>query len=130
MSISSASTANINSFPYETKTVIRPWGWYREYARNIQCTVWFVEMKPGECGSLQMHAGFDELWIFLTDGAEVQIGDEIHNPSAGDEIFIPRRTRHRLSNLRGKYPVRMFEVAFGTVSDDDKVRYEDKYGRC
>ena len=25
----------------------RPWGRYREYARNQPCTVWIVEMKPG-----------------------------------------------------------------------------------
>lgn len=113
----------------EVKSVIRPWGGYREYARNTPCTVWLVEMKPGECGSLQSHANFDELWVMATDGAEVQVGDELLHPRAWDEIFIPRGTRHRLSNLRGSEPIRMFEVAFGMVSDEDKVRYEDKYGR-
>ena len=46
----------------------------------------------------------------------------------GDEVFIPRRTRHRLSN-KGTEQLRMLEVAYGEVRDDDKTRYEDKYGR-
>jgi len=107
----------------------RPWGRYREYARNEPCTVWMVEMKPGEAGSLQSHEHFDELWVMLTDGGVVQVGDEVLHPRAYDEIFIARGTRHRLSNEGGTEPVRMFEVAYGEVRDEDKVRYDDKYGR-
>ena len=107
----------------------RPWGRYREYARNQPCTVWIVEMKAGEQGSLQSHQNFDELWIMLTDNAEVQVGDEVLQPKALDEIYIPRGTKHRLSN-RGDHLFRMMEVAYGDVQDDDKIRYEDKYGRA
>ena len=110
------------------RIIERPWGRYREYARNEPCTVWIVEMKPGEQGSLQSHRNFDELWIMLTDGAEVQVGDEVKEAHAGDEFFIPRNAKHRLSN-RGNETLRMLEVAYGDVQDDDKVRYEDKYGR-
>jgi mannose-1-phosphate guanylyltransferase/mannose-6-phosphate isomerase len=110
------------------KIIKRPWGNYREYARNEPCTVWIVEMKPGEQGSLQSHQNFDELWVMLTDGAEVQLGEKIIQTQAGDEIFIPRKTKHRLSN-QGLRPLRMFEVAYGEVEDEDKIRYEDKYNR-
>ena len=110
------------------KVIERPWGNYREYARNEPCTVWIVEMKPGEEGSLQSHENFDELWTMLTNGAEVQVGEEVFMTKAGDEIYIPRKTKHRLSN-KGNTTLRMFEVAYGEVKDEDKVRYEDKYGR-
>lgn len=110
------------------KLIERPWGNYREYARNEPCTVWIVEMKPGEEGSLQSHENFDELWTMLTDGAEVQVGDEIFKAKTGDEFYIPRGTKHRLSN-QSQAMIRMFEVAYGEVKDEDKVRYEDKYGR-
>jgi len=110
------------------KIIKRPWGLYREYARNESCTVWIVEMKPGEQGSLQTHQNFDELWVMLTDGGEVQIGEKVMQTNAGDEIFIPRETKHRLSN-NSDHLIRMFEVAYGDVQDDDKVRYEDKYNR-
>ena len=106
----------------------RPWGRYREYARNEPCTVWIEEMKPAEQGSLQSHQNFDELWIMLTDGGEVQVGEKVTETHAGDEIFIPRGMKHRLRN-RSSEPFRMLEVAYGDVQDDDKVRYEDKYGR-
>ena len=106
----------------------RPWGIYREYARNEPCTVWIVEMNPGETGSLQTHENFDELWTMLTDGAEVQVGEEVYQAKKGDEFYIPRKTKHRLSNKGGEL-LRMFEVAYGDVQDEDKVRYNDKYGR-
>lgn len=106
----------------------RPWGRYREYARNEPCTVWIVEMKPGEEGSLQSHQNFDELWIMLTDGAEVTVDERILHPKAQDEIFIPRKSKHRLRNPSGRL-IRMMEVAYGFVNDTDKVRYDDKYGR-
>jgi mannose-6-phosphate isomerase len=111
------------------RIIERPWGRYREYARNEPCTVWIVEMKPGESGSLQSHENFDELWIMLTDGGQVQVDDVVRQVRAGDEIFIPRGTKHRLSNP-GRKLLRMMEVAYGRVRDEDKVRYEDKYGRA
>lgn len=110
------------------KIIERPWGKYKEYARNEPCTVWVVEMKPGETGSLQTHENFDELWVMLTDGATVQVGNEVFKASKGDEFFIHARTKHRLSNF-GDNQISMFEVAYGKVSDDDKIRYEDKYDR-
>jgi mannose-6-phosphate isomerase-like protein (cupin superfamily) len=85
-------------------------------------------MEPGQTGSLQTHENFDELWIMLTDGGRVQVADEARQVRAGDEIFIPRGTKHRLSN-NGDGLLRMMEVAYGQVLDEDKVRYEDKYGR-
>jgi mannose-1-phosphate guanylyltransferase/mannose-6-phosphate isomerase len=88
-----------------------------------------VEMKPGECGSLQSHEHFDELWIMITGGAVVQVGEQVLRPQALEEIWIPRGTKHRLSNEHGTAPIRMFEVAYGEVSDNDKIRYDDKYGR-
>jgi mannose-6-phosphate isomerase-like protein (cupin superfamily) len=86
-------------------------------------------MEAGETGSLQSHQNFDELWIMLTSGGEVQVGDEVRQVHAHDEILIPRGTKHRLSN-RGDGLLRMMEVAYGQVRDEDKVRYEDRYGRA
>ena len=111
------------------RIIERPWGRYREYARNEPCTVWIVEMKPGQSGSLQSHENFDELWIMLTDGGQVQVANEVRQVHAGDEIYIRRGMKHRLSNT-GSSLLRMMEVAYGQVRDEDKVRYEDRYGRA
>jgi mannose-6-phosphate isomerase-like protein (cupin superfamily) len=85
-------------------------------------------MKPGETGSLQSHQNFDELWVMLTDGATVQVGEDIFDAKKGEEFFIPRGTKHRFTN-NSEDIVSMFEIAYGDVSDNDKVRYEDKYNR-
>jgi mannose-6-phosphate isomerase len=111
------------------RIIERPWGRYREYARNEPCTVWIVEMKPGQAGSLQSHENFDELWIMLADGGQVQVANEVRQVHTGDEIYIRRGTKHRLSN-QGSGLLRMMEVAYGQVRDEDKVRYEDRYGRA
>jgi mannose-6-phosphate isomerase-like protein (cupin superfamily) len=86
-------------------------------------------MEPGQAGSLQSHQNFDELWIMLTDGGRVQVADQVREVRTGDEVFIPRGTKHRLSNP-GAGLLRMIEVAYGEVRDEDKVRYEDRYGRA
>jgi mannose-1-phosphate guanylyltransferase/mannose-6-phosphate isomerase len=112
----------------QPKLAERPWGRYREYARNEKCTVWMVEMNPGEEGSLQSHRNFDEVWILLTSGGEVQLEDEIVDSEPYKEIFIPRGTRHRLRNPTEQV-LRMMEVVYGEVIEDDKIRYEDKYRR-
>ncbi len=118
----------IKSFTGRPKIIERPWGNYSEFARNEPCTVWIVDMKPGEQGSLQSHQNFDEIWIMQNEGAEVQVGEKVFKPKVGEEVYIPRQTKHRLSNL-GSNTLRMFEVAYGNVTDEDKVRYEDKYNR-
>jgi mannose-6-phosphate isomerase len=114
----------------KSKKITRPWGCYHEFARNQPCTVWLVEMQPGESGSLQSHQNFDEVWVLLSDGGIVQVGEQTFHPRAFEEIYIPRGTKHRLSNPHGTQPLRMFEVAYGEVRDDDKVRFEDRYGRA
>ncbi len=114
----------------QSKIITRPWGHYREYARNEACTVWMVEMQPGESGSLQSHEHFDEVWVLLSEGGIVQVGDRVFQPRAYEEICIPRGAKHRLSNEHGTGPLRMFEVAYGEVRDEDKVRYEDRDGRA
>jgi mannose-1-phosphate guanylyltransferase/mannose-6-phosphate isomerase len=107
--------------------VRRPWGSFRQYAHNQPVTVSLMAVEPGQRLSLQSHSGRAELWIVLDDGAAVQVGDEVRHPRAGDEIWIPANTRHRLSS-RGPL-VRVLEVAFGNWQQDDITRYADDYAR-
>jgi mannose-1-phosphate guanylyltransferase/mannose-6-phosphate isomerase len=107
--------------------VERPWGSFRQYAHNQAVTVSLMAVQPGQRLSLQSHVGRAELWIVLDDGAVVQVGEEVLRPRAGDEIWIPARTRHRLSSAGP--PVRVLEVAFGNWQQDDITRYDDDYAR-
>ncbi|RYY62813.1 MAG: cupin domain-containing protein [Chitinophagaceae bacterium] len=108
--------------------VTRPWGTFKQYANNEDCTVSLMSCLPGQRLSLQSHTGRAELWIVIDDGATVQVGDEIRDYKAGDEIWIPANERHRLS-CKGDKAVRVLEVAFGNWQQDDIKRYEDDYVR-
>jgi len=108
--------------------VTRPWGTFKQYANNEDCTVSLMSVLPGQRLSLQSHTGRAELWIVIDDGAIVQVGDKIAEYKAGDEIWIPANERHRLS-CHGHKPVRVLEVAFGNWQQDDIQRYDDDYNR-
>ena len=108
--------------------VVRPWGRFRQYANNADCTVSLMEVKPGQRLSLQSHTARAELWIVLDDGAQVQVGDEVRACRAGEELWIPANERHRLGCV-GERPCRVLEVAFGNWQQADITRYEDDFHR-
>lgn len=112
----------------EVAFVTRPWGTFKQYANNEDCTVSLMSCLPGQRLSLQSHTGRAELWIVIDDGATVQVGDDIREYKAGDEIWIPANERHRLS-CQGDKPVRVLEVAFGNWQQEDIKRFEDDYVR-
>ncbi len=108
--------------------VERPWGNFKQYAHNKDCTVSLMSVKPGQRLSLQSHTGRAELWIVIDDGAQVQVDDDIRVYNAGDEIWIPANARHRLTCV-GDKPCRVLEVAFGNWQQADIKRYDDDYAR-
>ena len=108
--------------------VERPWGSFKQFANNKDCTVSLMTVLPGQRLSLQSHTGRAELWIVIDDGALVHVGEEERSYNAGDEIWIPANAKHRLS-ARGNHPVRVLEVAFGNWQQDDIARYADDYSR-
>ncbi|KQC02183.1 phosphomannose isomerase type II C-terminal cupin domain [Pedobacter sp. Hv1] len=108
--------------------VSRPWGSFDQYAYNEDCTVSLMTVLPGQRLSLQSHTGRAELWIVIDDGAIVQVGTDIKEYQAGDEVWIPVNQQHRLSNNSNK-PIRVLEVAFGNWQQEDIQRFEDDYVR-
>jgi len=108
--------------------VERPWGSFRQYALNQDCTVSLMTVRPGRRLSLQSHTGRAELWIVLDDGAVVQTGDQSRTCKAGDEIWIRPNQKHRLG-CPGPNPVRVLEVAFGNWQQADIKRFEDDFAR-
>jgi mannose-1-phosphate guanylyltransferase/mannose-6-phosphate isomerase len=108
--------------------VVRPWGSFKQFAFNQDCTVSLMTVLPGQRLSLQSHTGRAELWIVIDDGAAVQVGEEERPCKAGDEIWIPANEKHRLS-CKGLSPVRVLEVAFGNWQQEDIKRYQDDFAR-
>lgn len=108
--------------------VERPWGSFKQFANNRDCTVSLMTVLPRQRLSLQSHTGRAELWIVIDDGAVVHVGEDERAYKAGDEIWIPANEKHRLS-CKGDKPVRVLEVAFGNWQQDDIKRYADDYKR-
>jgi mannose-6-phosphate isomerase len=108
--------------------VQRPWGSFKQFAHNQSCTVSLMTVLPGQRLSLQSHRNRAELWVVIDDGALVQVGEEEREFQAGDEIWIARNQKHRLSSCKNK-PVRVLEIAFGNWQQEDIKRYADDYQR-
>jgi mannose-1-phosphate guanylyltransferase/mannose-6-phosphate isomerase len=106
----------------------RPWGSFKQFANNRDCTVSLLTVLPGQRLSLQSHTGRAELWIVIDDGAVVQVGEQERAYRAGEEIWITANEKHRLG-CAGDKPVRVLEVAFGNWQQDDITRYADDYKR-
>jgi len=106
----------------------RPWGFFKRFTNNENCTVKIITVNPGGVLSKQEHKNRDELWIILDGGLRVEVGNEIKETIPGDEIVIPRKTTHRLECI-GKREARLLEICFGEFEEDDIRRYEDIYGR-
>ena len=121
-------TKSIPEYKPNVDVIQRPWGSFRQFASNEDCTVSLMTVLPGQRLSLQSHTGRAELWIIIDDGAIVQVGNLIQKYHAGDEIWIPANEKHRLS-CDGDKPVRVLEVAFGNWQQEDIRRYDDDYKR-
>ena len=111
------------------KKMFRPWG---NYTSIINGTTWQVkklEIKPGASLSLQMHFHRTEHWIIVDGTAKVEINDLETLLKKNESIYVPLRSKHRLSNP-GKNLLTIIEVQNGEyLGEDDIVRYEDIYGR-
>jgi Mannose-6-phosphate isomerase len=119
---------NIPAVKPPVKLTERPWGSFEQYINNASCTVSLMHVLPGQRLSLQSHTMRAELWIVIDDGAVVQVGENIAEYKAGDEVWIPVTEKHRLS-CKGNTPVRVLEIAFGNWQQDDITRYDDDYQR-
>jgi len=109
--------------------VEKPWGRFEQYTHNALSTVKVITVAPGGTLSLQYHHGRDELWVVLDEGAQIELGETVVRPRAGERVYIPRTTAHRLS-ATGDAPVRILEISFGEFDEDDIVRLDDVYGRA
>ncbi|MCY4069706.1 MAG: phosphomannose isomerase type II C-terminal cupin domain [Chloroflexi bacterium] len=125
--MSSYRTKPIPDEQPQTVRVTRPWGSFAQYANNEEVTVSLMTVKAGQRLSLQSHSARAELWIVLDDDAIIQVGDRVIEAKAGEEIWIPAGSKHRLGS--GAEAVRVLEVAFGNWQQKDIRRYANDYDR-
>ena len=108
---------------------VRPWGRFRSFPLRSVTSVKIITVAPGSGNSLQYHGRRDEYWVILDRGLEVTIGGRRWRARPGEEIFVPRRTPHRM-RCPGRKPARVMELWLGRSSEDDIVRLADDYGRA
>ncbi len=107
----------------------RPWGYYRtiEQKRNYQ--IKFISVKPRKRLSLQYHFKRDEHWTIIKGTGIVQINDKSIELGVNGTIFIPKESKHRITNNTDEY-VDFIEIQIGDyLCEDDIVRVEDDFGR-
>ena len=106
----------------------RPWGKFRTYPHRAARSLKIITVRPGRALSLQYHRRRSEFWVVLDPGLEMTLGRRVWRPRRGEEIFIPRRTPHRLRCV-GRRPGRVMELWIGRSSESDIVRLRDDFGR-
>jgi mannose-1-phosphate guanylyltransferase/mannose-6-phosphate isomerase len=109
--------------------VYRPWGSYETLDQGDEYQVKRLTVKPGKKLSLQLHHQRSEHWVVVRGVATVTCGDRVSKLQPNESSYIPKETKHRLSN-DGTAELEVIEVQSGAyLGEDDIVRFEDDFGR-
>ena len=88
-----------------------------------------ISVKPGKRLSLQYHHHRDEHWTIIKGKGSMQLDENVIEMTLNDRIFIPKESKHRMSNLTDS-DVEFLEIQIGDyLGEDDIVRIEDDFGR-
>tara|TARA_B100001057_G_scaffold449545_1_gene490862 strand:- start:9626 stop:10375 length:750 start_codon:yes stop_codon:yes gene_type:complete len=119
-----------SSSMYEKIGLIKkPWGYYKTYEKKDGYLLKKIVVYPGELLSLQSHNHRAEKWIVASGIATVEVDKKIKVLGKSETVSIKKNQQHRLSNLDSEELV-LIELQFGEIlSEDDIIRYEDKYDR-
>lgn len=109
--------------------VHRPWGKYHVIGASEGFKIKLITVKPGESLSLQMHHHRSEHWVVVSGTGIVNKDNREYAISTNESTYILPGEKHRLHNP-GTQDLVIVEVQCGAIlSEDDIVRYDDKYGR-
>lgn len=121
-------TEDIKNFKKEIFEDIRPWGKFRSFPHRLAGSIKIITVNPGQALSLQYHNFRSELWVILDKGLEVTVDDRVWQPEKNEEIFITKKTPHRVRCI-DKKKARIMEIWIGTSDESDIIRLVDDYGR-
>ena len=110
--------------------VYRPWGYFENLDSGPGFLVKRITVNPGAALSQQMHHHRAEHWVVVSGTARVTRGEEISVLEKNQSVYIPLGATHRLENPSSDTPLHLIEVQSGdTISEEDIVRFEDRYRR-
>ncbi|MBQ9034927.1 MAG: phosphomannose isomerase type II C-terminal cupin domain [Alphaproteobacteria bacterium] len=108
----------------------RPWGSWEVIDCGNGFCVKQINVNSGGILSLQLHHFRAEHWIIVRGTATVTLGNLEMEKKAGESVYIPLETKHRIRN-KGTETLTFIEVQIGeNLDENDIVRYEDVYGRA
>lgn len=126
--MSQHKTNETEKFKSEINEDIRPWGKFRSFPYQQARSIKIITVNPGASLSLQYHHRRSEFWVVLDKGLEVTVGDKAWRPEKNEELFIARKTPHRLRCV-GQEHARVMEIWIGDSDESDIVRIQDDFGR-
>lgn len=107
----------------------RPWGNFTTIEELKTWKVKKLEIKPKASLSLQRHSHRSEHWVVVSGEAQVELDNKVTYLKENESIYIPKKSKHRLSNPGAKLLV-IIEVQSGDyLGEDDIERFADNYGR-
>jgi mannose-1-phosphate guanylyltransferase len=110
-------------------TAHRPWGTSTLLEEAPGYRVKQITVRPGAKLSLQYHHHRSEHWIIVSGSALITIDNSTLELNASESIYIPKESKHRLSNP-GTSDLVIIEAQVGSyLGDDDIVRIQDDYVR-
>ena len=112
------------------KLVKRPWGTYTVLAKSKDFLLKKITVLPEGVLSYQSHNYRSEHWIIIEGKATVIINNRTYYKTENENIFIPKKAKHRVLNESTKKKLVIVEVQTGTkFLESDIKRYSDIYGR-
>ena len=112
------------------KSIKKPWGSYIVLNKSKNFLIKKIVVKPEGVLSYQSHNFRSEHWIIIKGKATVIVNNRTFYRSENENIFIPRKAKHRLLNESSRKRLVLIEVQTGTkFLESDIKRYSDIYGR-
>tara|TARA_Y100000816_G_C26036544_1_gene542724 strand:- start:489 stop:842 length:354 start_codon:yes stop_codon:yes gene_type:complete len=107
----------------------RPWGDYRTIEQKENYQIKHIRVKPRKRLSLQYHFKRVEHWTIIKGTGIAQLDNKLIKLGINDTIFIPKESKHRISNNTDEF-LEFIEIQIGDyLGEDDIVRLEDDFGR-
>ena len=112
------------------KIVKRPWGTYVVLAKSKDFLLKKIKINPEGVLSYQSHNFRSEHCVIIEGKATVIINNRTYYKTENENIFIPKKAKHRVLNESAKKNLVIIEVQTGTkFIESDIKRYSDIYGR-
>lgn len=121
----------------DSNLVEKPWGSYTDYHRGEAVVFKSLEIKPGHCISYQKHEHRGEFWFVFQGNPVLKIStmpDPLLNFAQsvleeGQTVEIPAGMWHQISVPEDGETAIIWEMQYGTCSEDDIERIDDPYNR-